>query len=105
MMDWNICKPDDFSMEVDVENIQEIGQRQMFPVRVFYKDGTLAFYKSIPLRSEFYLQLRGRKDWKEKLMVILNQRIKEEIGERIHSRQMGMDDKLEFIGSVRNAIV
>ena len=38
MLDWAKCKPEDFSMQVDVEEIQEVGQRQMFPVRVFYKD-------------------------------------------------------------------
>lgn len=105
MLDWTNCKPEDFSMEVEAEEIQEVGQRQMFPVRVFYKDGELAFLKSIPLRSEFYLQLRQREDWKEKLMAILNQRVKEEIIERIRSKQMAIDDKLDFLESGRKAIM
>ncbi len=104
-MDWTQCKPEDFSMEVDVEEIREVGQRQMFPVRVFYKDGSLAFLTSVPIRSEFYLQLRQREDWKEKLMTILNQRVKDEIAERIRCQQMAIDDKLEFMESGRNAIV
>ncbi len=105
MIDWSTCKLEDFSLEVDAEEIQEIGQRQMFPVRVFYKDGTLAFFTSVPIRSEFYLQLRQRKDWKEKLMTILNQRVKDEIAERIRCQQMAIDDKLEFMELGRNAIV
>lgn len=104
-MDWSDCKLEDFSMEVDVEEIREVGQRQLFPVRVFYKDGEMAFIKSIPLRSEFYLQLRQREDWKEKLMTILNQRVKNEIAERIRSSQMTIDDKLDFIESGRSAII
>lgn len=104
MMDWSVCKLEDFSMEVDVEGIQEIGKRQMFPVRVFFKDGTLAFLKSVPVRSEFYLQLRERNDWKEKLMTILNQRVQAEISERIRSRKMAIDDKLELIGLGRRVI-
>ena len=105
MINWSSCKLEDFSLEVDAEEIQEIGQRQMFPVRVFYKDGAFAFFTSVPIRSEFYLQLRQREDWKEKLMTILNQRVKDEIAEKIRCQQMAIDDKLEFIESGRNAIV
>ncbi len=105
MLDWTICKPEEFSLEIDAEEIQEVRQQQMFPVRVFYKDGTLAFLKSIPLRSEFYLQLRQREDWKEKLMAILKQRVKDEIAERIRSSHITIDDKLGFIESGRSAII
>ena len=38
MLDWSNCRPNDFSFEIDAEEIQEIGQRQMFPIKVFYKD-------------------------------------------------------------------
>lgn len=104
-MDWSGCKIEDFSMEVDAVEIQQVGQRQMFPVRVFYKDGTLALFKSIPLQSEFYLQLRQREDWKEKLMAILNQRVKEEIVEKIRSKQIAIGDKLDFMESGRKVIM
>jgi len=103
-MDRRGCKIEDFSMEVDAVEIQQVGQRQMFPVRVFYKDGTLALFKSIPLQTEFYFQLRQRKDWKEKLLAILNQRVKEELVEKIRSKQMVIDDKLDFIELGPNAI-
>ncbi len=105
MLDWNNCGLDDFSFEINGEEIQEIGQRQMFPVKVFYKDGTLAFITSIPFRSEFYWQLRGREDWKEKLMAIIKQRLKVEITERIRSSQMTIDDKLEIIETGQKTIV
>ena len=104
MLDWSNCRPNDFSFEIDAEEIQEIGQRQMFPIKVFYKDGTLAFIKSIPLRSEFYWQLREREDWKEKLMAILKQRLKEEISQRTRSNQMTIDDKLEIIETSKKTI-
>mgnify|MGYP006928159070 CR=1 FL=1 len=105
MIDWSVCKVEEFSLEVDAEEIQEVGQQQLFPIRVFYKDGALAFLKSVPIRSEFYLQLCQREDWKKKLMTILNHRVKEEIAGRIRAKQMRIGDKLEFMESGRNNIV
>ena len=104
MLDWKNCTPGDFSFQIDVDEIQEVGQRQIFPVRVFFKDGTLAFVKSITLRSDFYLQLRQQEDWKEKLMEILKRRVREDINERINSMAMTLDDKLEFMKSSQNVI-
>ncbi|MEK9627829.1 MAG: hypothetical protein VW455_02280 [Nitrospinota bacterium] len=104
MLDWKNCTPGDFSFQIDVEEIQEIGQRQNFPVRVFFKDGSLAFVKSITLRSDFYMQLRQQENWKEKLMEILKRRVREDIDERINSMSMTLDDKLEFMKLGHNAI-
>lgn len=103
-MDWGSCKLEDFSMEVDAEEIQEIGQQKMFPVHVFYKDGTLALLKSIPIRSDFYIQLRQREDWEEKLMGILKKRVKEDLAEKIRSKQMAVDEKLDFMEMGRSPI-
>ena len=104
MLDWKNCTPGDFSFQIDVDEIQELSQRQIFPVRVFFKDGTLAFVKSITLRSDFYLQLRQQEGWKEKLMEILKRRVKEDIDARINSMAMCLEDKLEFMGSGQNLI-
>jgi|CryGeyStandDraft_13_1057135.scaffolds.fasta_scaffold120049_1 hypothetical protein len=99
MIDWSQCRTEDFNLVVDGEEIQQVGQTQLFPVRVFYKGETFAFQKSVPLRAEFYAQLREREDWKEQLMEILKNRVREEIVERIRSSQIGIDDKLELMAT------
>jgi hypothetical protein len=97
MIDWSQCRVEDFSLVVDGEEIQEVGQTQLFPVRVFYQGETFAFMKSVPLRAEFYAQLRQRDDWKERLMEILKNRVREDIDEKIRIHRMGIDDKLELM--------
>jgi len=97
MIDWSQCRAEDFSLVIEGEEIQQVGQTQLFPVRVFYKGETFAFQKSVPLRAEFYAQLREREDWKERLMEILNNRVREEINEKIHSSRVGIDDRLELM--------
>ncbi len=105
MIDWSQCQAKDFSLVVDGEEIQQVGQTQLFPVRVFYKGETFAFMKSVPLRAEFYAQLRQRDDWKERLMEILKNRVREDIDEKIRSNQVGIDDKLELMAVGKNRIV
>lgn len=104
MIDWSQCRAEDFNLVVDGEEIQQVGQTQLFPVRVFYKGETFAFQKSVPLRAEFYAQLREREDWKERLMEILKNRVREEIDEKIHSNQIGIDDKLELMTVGKNRV-
>ncbi len=104
MIDWSQCRPEDFNLVVDGEEIQQVGQTQLFPIRVFYKGDTFVFRKSVPLRAEFYAQLREREDWKERLMEILKNRVRGEIDERIHSSQIGIDDKLELMAMSKDPI-
>jgi hypothetical protein len=104
MIDWSQCLATDFSLVVDGEEIQQVGQTQLFPVRVFYKGDTFVFTKSVPIRSDFYDQLRGKKDWKERLMIILKNRVREDIDEKIRSSRMGIDDKLALMNSGHNQI-
>lgn len=104
MIDWSQCLATDFSLVVDGEEIQQVGQTQLFPVRVFYKGDTFVFTKSVPIRSDFYDQLRGKKDWKERLMIILKNRVREDIDEKIRSSRMGIDDKLALMNSGNNQI-
>ena len=61
--------------------------------------------KSVPLRAEFYAQLRQRDDWKERLMEILKNRVREDIDEKIRSNRVGIDDKLELMAVGKNRIV
>ncbi len=105
MIDWSQCKAEDFSLRVDGEGIQQVGQTQLFPVRVFYKGEVFAFMKSVPLRSEFYGQLREKEDWKERLMEILKNRVREDIDEKIRSNRVGIDEKLELMAIGRDRIV
>ncbi len=104
MIDWNQCKAEDFSLRVDGEEIQQVGQTQLFPVRVFYKGEVFAFMKSVPLRAEFYEQLREKEDWKECLMEILKNRVREDIDEKIRTNQVGIDEKLELMALGRDRI-
>lgn len=104
MIDWSQCKAEDFSLVVDGEEIQQVGQTQLFPVRVFYKGEIFAFMKSIPLRTEFYSQLREKEDWKERLMEILKNRVREEINEKIRTNRIGIDEKIELMDFGRERI-
>jgi hypothetical protein len=104
MIDWSQCLATDFSLVVDGEEIQQVGQTQLFPVRVLYRGDTFVFTKSVPIRSDFYDQLRGKKDWKERLMIILKNRVREDIDEKIRSSRMGIDDKLALMNSGHNQI-
>ncbi|MZH02250.1 MAG: hypothetical protein F3745_02270 [Nitrospinae bacterium] len=105
MIDWSQCKAEDFSLVVDGEEIQQVGQTQLFPVRVFYKGEVFAFMKSIPLRTEFYSQLREKEDWKERLMEILKNRVRDDIDERIRTNRVGIDEKLELMAVGRDRVV
>ncbi len=104
MIDWSKCQTNDFSLVVDGEEIQQVGQTQLFPVRVFYKGEVFAFMKSVPLRAEFYAQLRKKDDWKECLMKILKNRVREDIVERIRSNHIDVDDKLELMTTSKDRI-
>ena len=105
MIDWSQCKTEDFSLVVDGEEIQQVGQTQLFPVRVFYKGEVFAFMKSIPLRTEFYSQLREKEDWKERLMEILKNRVRDDIDERIRTNRVGIDEKLELMAFGRDQVI
>jgi hypothetical protein len=104
MIDWSQCQAEDFSLVIDGEEIQEVGQTQLFPVRVFYKGETFAFMKSVPLRAEFYDQLRQRGDWKEQLMKILKNRVRGEIDEKIRTSRIGIDDKLKLMAGGKSRV-
>ena len=50
MIDWQNAKFEEFTFDVDVEGIQEIGPSQVFPVKVSTQDGTPALTCNIPVR-------------------------------------------------------
>ncbi len=98
MIDWQNAKFEEFTFDVDVEGIQEIGPSQVFPVKVSTRDGTPAFACNIPVRAEFYRQLKRTADWETSLLKILKSRVREEILKRRKRNPVPIEDKLQLIG-------
>ena len=98
MIDWQKVTPDEFTFDVDVEGIQEIGPSQVFPVRVQHADGTPAFTCTVPLRAEFYRQLKQTADWQSALLKILKSRVRDEILRRKKGLPVSIEDRLQLIG-------
>ena len=98
MIDWQIAKLEEFTFDVDVEGIQEIGSSQVFPVKVHTRDDTSAFACNIPVRAEFYRQLQQTADWEAALLKILKSRVREEILKRKQQNPIPVEDKLQLLG-------
>ena len=98
MIDWQNANLDDFTFDVDAEGIQEIGTSQVFPIKVHTQDGTPAFTCAIPVRAEFYSQLKQTVDWEAALLKILKSRVREEILKRMQHNPVPIEDKLQLIG-------
>lgn len=98
MIDWQNANLAEFNFDVDVEGIQEIGPSQVFPVKVHTKDGTPAFTCTIPVRAEFYRQLKQTADWETALLKILKSRVREEILKRKKGNPVPIEDKLQLLG-------
>ncbi|NIQ97536.1 MAG: hypothetical protein GWN87_27695 [Desulfuromonadales bacterium] len=98
MIDWSNAHLEDFTFDVDAEGIQEIGPSQVFPVKVHRTDGTPAFTCTIPVRAEFYRQLKQTADWESALLKILKARVREEILKRKKHHPVPIEDKLQLIG-------
>lgn len=98
MIDWQNAKIEEFTFDVDVEGIQEIGTSQVFPVKVHTQDGTPALTCNIPVRAEFYRQLKQTADWEAALLKILRSRVREEILKRTKRHPVPIEDKLQLIG-------
>ena len=98
MIDWQNANLDEFTFDVDVEGIQEIGPSQVFPVKVHTQDGTPALTFNIPVRAEFYRQLKQTADWEAALLKILKSRVREEILKRRKRNPVPIEDKLQLIG-------
>ena len=98
MIDWQNANLDEFTFDVDVEGIEEIGSSQVFPVKVHTQDGTPAFACTVPVRAEFYRQLKQTADWETALLKILKSRVREEIMKRMKQHPIPIADKLQLIG-------
>jgi len=97
MIDWEKANIEDFDFKVEGETIIESGNSIVFPVHVYYKDGTSAFLKPVSIRTEFYYGLKKTADWKEALMKIFRQRVRDDLAERFKHRPVPVEDKIELI--------
>jgi len=97
MIDWEKANPDDFRLQMEVESIQESGDSIIFPIRVYHKDGDFAFLKSVPIRADFYRDLKKTADWKEALMKIFQHRVKDDIISRTKTGQIPIEDKVAWM--------
>ena len=97
MIDWEKASPDDFRLQMEVESIQESGDSIIFPVRVYHKDGEFAFLKPVPVRAEFYLELKKMPNWQKALTKIFKQRFKDELIARKKIRTISIADKIAWI--------
>lgn len=98
MIDWQNANPDELTFDVDVEGIQEIGSSQVFPIQVHTQDGIPVFTCTIPVRAEFYRQLKQTADWETALLKILKSRVRDEILKRKQHNPVSIEDKLQLIG-------
>ena len=98
MIDWQNASLEEFTFDVDVEGIQEIGPAKVFPVQVHTRDRIPVFTCNIPVRAEFYRQLKQTVDWETALLKILKSRVKDEILKRRQRHPVSIEDKLRLIG-------
>ena len=104
MIDWNKTNVEDFELRIEGEGIQESGSHIIFPVHVYHKEGTSAFLKSIPIRLEFYNALKNTADWKEALMKIFRQRVRDELAQKIRDDVVTVEEKIQFINNGKQTI-
>ena len=97
MIDWEKASPDDFRLQMEVESIQESGDSIIFPVRVYHKDGDFAFIKSVPIRADFYRDLKKTPGWKNALTKIFQQRVRDDLIARTKAGRISIEDKIAWI--------
>lgn len=98
MIDWEKARPDDFRYQMEVESIHESGDSIIFPVRIYHKDGEYAFLKPVPIRADFYRDLKKTPDWQKAMTKIFEQRIKDDIIARTKTGPVPIEDKIAWIG-------
>jgi|GEM_PF-3044616 len=98
MIDWKQARPDDFNCSFDGEDITETGTHIQIPVRIIHREsGITAFTKSVPIRSDFYRDLKKRPDYLQSLVKIVNRRCREMILQKTVQDAMDAGDKVDLI--------
>ena len=98
MIDWKRAKPDDFKIRFEIEEIIQNGDTLIFPVSIYTEEDEKVFTKGVPIRAEFYFELRELDGWLDALKKIIKSRIREDIMERIKTGKMTVKDKVELLG-------
>ena len=104
MIDWSQVNLEDFEFRIEGEGIEESGNHIIFPVRIYYQDGATSFFKSVPIRSEFYNTLKKTPDWKKTLVKIFRERVRDELARKIREETVTIDEKIEFINNGKQAV-
>ncbi|GJL78813.1 MAG: hypothetical protein NPINA01_18020 [Nitrospinaceae bacterium] len=104
MIDWSTTTAQDFQLRIEGEGIEESGNHIIFPVRVYHKDGTAAFLKSVPIRSEFYKALKKNSGWKDALIKIFQQRVRDELAQKIREETVAVEEKIHFIDTGKQTV-
>ncbi len=97
MIEWEKVSLDDFRLQMEVESIRESGDSIIFPVRVYHKNGEFAFLKPVPVRADFYRDLKKTPDWQKALVKIFMQRVKDDIMARSKNGVISIEDKIAWM--------
>ena len=104
MIDWENCKPEDFQMQVQGEEVTESGPSLIFPVQVYHKDGEFAFSHGVPIRADFYRQLKKMEGWQQDFMTIVGKRVRDEIVQRLKTQEVSILDKIDLLKIERQSL-
>jgi len=99
MIDWKTVKHADFNCSFEAEDITESGTHIQIPVRIYHREsGETAFTKSIPLRADFYRDLKKQPDYLNALVKIVNRRCRDALVLKIAQGSVDIADKVNLIG-------
>lgn len=104
MIDWENSKPDDFEIQVKGEDVAESGPSLIFPVMVYHKNGELAFSHSVPIRADFYRELKKKAGWRQDIMTIFSQRVRDEVVHRLKKNAVAIEDKMDLLKIERKSL-
>jgi hypothetical protein len=98
MIDWKQARPADFDCSFEGEDISETGTHIQIPVRVLHREsGETAFTQAIPIRADFYRELKKQPDHLQALVKIVNRRCRDMLLQKIAKDAMEIADKVNLI--------
>lgn len=83
------------NITIDPEKTQDSGRFITFYCHVREADGCQCQdipVIQVPIKSEFYRELRKQPNWKDELMVIINQRVADAIRDQRRKNSVSMND-------------
>jgi hypothetical protein len=98
MIDWKNSLPEHFHIEPDVEGIEDKKSHVVYPVRVFHTEsGEEALLTHITIKNPFHINLKELPDWKDRVMTILNSRVKQQLLQRIQAEPQPIGDLVQLM--------